>query len=202
MSAPIFRSIAIIGAGNIGGTLGRAWLAAGHRVTYGLRDGSTRDALPEGSTRASVTAAVATADIVLFAVPGAAMDEVLGEIGAALDGRIVIDATNNVRAPLLHNQALDARRAAGAPVYRGFSTLGWEVFAQPRFGDVAADLLFSGPDGASRDVVEGLVRDVGLVPVWLGDGQAAVVDGAARVWFALVMGRGRPRHTALKVMGG
>ncbi len=201
MSAPVHHSIAIIGAGNIGGTLGRAWLAAGHRVTYGLRPASERGGLPDGAARTGLAEAVATADIVVFAVPGGAMDEVLAEVGPGLEGRTVIDATNNVRAAVLHNAALDARRAAGAPVYRGFSTLGWEVFAQPRFGEVVADLLFSGPDGATRTTVEGLVRDVGLEPVWLGDGQAATVDGAARVWFALVMGGGRPRHTALKVIG-
>jgi predicted dinucleotide-binding enzyme len=30
--------IAVIGAGNIGGTLGRTWAAAGHSVTYGARN--------------------------------------------------------------------------------------------------------------------------------------------------------------------
>lgn len=202
MSAPVSLSIAIIGAGNIGGTLGRAWLAAGHRVTYGLRPESERGGLPEGAARSGLADAVSGADVVVFAVPGGAMDEVLAEVGPRLEGRIVIDATNNVRAAVLHNEALDARRAAGAAVYRGFSTLGWEVFAQPRLGGTVADLFFSGPDGATRSVVEGLIGDVGLDPVWLGDGQAAVVDGAARLWFALVMGGGRPRHTALKVIAG
>lgn len=202
MSTPVSHSIAIIGAGNVGGTLGRAWLAAGHSVTYGLRPDSGRDGLPEGATRSSLADAIRGADVVVFAVPGGAMDAVLAEVGPHLDGRIVIDATNNVRAAVLHNEALDARRAAGAAVYRGFSTLGWEVFAHPRLGGTVADLFFSGPDGATRSVVERLVRDVGLEPVWLGDDQAAVVDGAARVWFALVMGGGRPRQTALKVIAG
>ena len=194
-------TIAIIGAGNIGGTLGRAWLAAGHAVRYGLRVDSARAGLPEGALRATPAEAVAGADVVLFAVPGAAIDGPLADLGTALDGRIIIDATNNVRAPILHSTTLDERRAAGAPVYRAFCTLGWEVFADPRFGDQVADLLFSGPDAPARAVVERLVADVGLRPVWLGDGQATVVDGAARIWFALVMGQGMPRHTALRVIG-
>jgi predicted dinucleotide-binding enzyme len=202
VSAPIAHSIAIIGAGNIGGTLGRAWLAAGHRVTYGLRPDSGRDGLPEGAARSGLVEAVKSAGIVVFAVPGGAMPEVLADVGPHLEGRIVIDATNDVRGAVLHDATLDARRAAGLAVYRGFSTLGWEVFARPRFGDVVADLVFSGPDGPGRAAMEGLVRDVGLEPVWLGDGQAAVVDGATRLWFALVMGTGRPRRTALKVIGG
>ena len=30
--------IAILGAGNIGGTLGKKWLKAGHEVIFGVRD--------------------------------------------------------------------------------------------------------------------------------------------------------------------
>ena len=30
--------IAVLGAGNIGGTLGKKWLAAGHEVVFGVRD--------------------------------------------------------------------------------------------------------------------------------------------------------------------
>jgi 8-hydroxy-5-deazaflavin:NADPH oxidoreductase len=35
--------IAVLGAGKVGGTLGKKWLAAGHEVTFGVRDpGSSR----------------------------------------------------------------------------------------------------------------------------------------------------------------
>ncbi|MFN8559646.1 MAG: NAD(P)-binding domain-containing protein [Dehalococcoidia bacterium] len=35
--------IAVIGAGNVGGTLGRLWARAGHEVTFAVRDpGATR----------------------------------------------------------------------------------------------------------------------------------------------------------------
>ena len=30
--------IAVLGAGNIGGTLGRKWVRAGHTVTFGVKD--------------------------------------------------------------------------------------------------------------------------------------------------------------------
>src|SRR5207245_3286353 len=44
------RSIAVIGTGNIGGTLGRKWAAAGHEVAFGVRDASSprHQALVEG----------------------------------------------------------------------------------------------------------------------------------------------------------
>ena len=31
-------NIAIIGAGNVGGTLGKSWSKAGHKIKFGLRD--------------------------------------------------------------------------------------------------------------------------------------------------------------------
>ena len=47
--------IAVIGKGNIGGSLGSKWRAAGHDVVYGARDGSG-----EGPGRRARSAASAT----------------------------------------------------------------------------------------------------------------------------------------------
>ncbi|HUB20969.1 MAG TPA: NAD(P)-binding domain-containing protein [Streptosporangiaceae bacterium] len=62
--------IAIIGTGNIGGTLGRRWLAAGHEVTHGSRDGAGQG--PGGARQTAVGDAIAGADVVVLAVPGRA----------------------------------------------------------------------------------------------------------------------------------
>ncbi len=73
--------IAVIGAGNIGGTLGESWEKAGHDVTYQLRDpDKKKGAVPLGQD-------LDKADVVLLALPGA---EVVGCVEAhakALDGR-------------------------------------------------------------------------------------------------------------------
>jgi predicted dinucleotide-binding enzyme len=85
-------------------------------------------------------------------------------------------------------------------VFRAFNTLGWENFADPDHHGEAADLLCCGPE-SGRDVVETLVADVGLRTCWLGGPeQAEVLDGATRVWFALVMGQGRSRRTAFRLL--
>jgi predicted dinucleotide-binding enzyme len=193
-------TIGIVGGGNIGATLGHAWLSAGHAIRFGLREGSSRGGLPDGASRATPDEAVAGADVVLFAVPGGAMEALVGQLRPSLGSAILVDATNDVRGPVLHSRALDALRAGGMPVYRAFSTLGWENLADPRHGDDVADLLYAGPDGGTRVVMERLVRDVGLRPIWLGDGAADAVDGATRIWFALAMGRAMGRGVALKVI--
>jgi 8-hydroxy-5-deazaflavin:NADPH oxidoreductase len=63
--------IAVIGKGNIGGTLGSRWRAAGHDVVYGARDGSGQG--PGGAPARSIGDALKDAEVVLLAVPGQAV---------------------------------------------------------------------------------------------------------------------------------
>jgi 8-hydroxy-5-deazaflavin:NADPH oxidoreductase len=196
--------IAVVGAGNIGGTLGRKWLAAGHEVRFGVASPGKYDALASAGGRVTGVADAADgADVVVLAVPGAAVDGVLAQVADRLDGTVVIDATNNVGGggPLNASGAV-AKAAPGAAYYRAFGTLGWENFETPSFaGGERADLFYAGPDGSSREVVEQLIGDVGLRPVWVGGPeQVETVDGLTRLWFALVMGRRMPRRTALRVL--
>jgi len=196
--------LAVIGAGHIGSTIGRAWSAAGHDVAYGVPSPETHADLAEGGASVvAVSDAVKDAEAVLLAVPGAAVPDVLAATAATLDGRVVIDATNNVAGPgPLNAGAAVAQAAPGAAYYRAFNTLGWENFATPTFpGGERADLFYAGPDGASRAILETLVGDVGLHPVWVGGSEhVETVDGVARLWFALVMGRRMSRHTALRLL--
>ncbi len=186
--------IATIGTGNIGGTLGRRWSDAGHEVRLGARE-PDRDA-----GESSVADAVDGSEVVLIAVPGGAVDDVLREHGARLGGRLVIDATNAVGSERMSHVAEIAAAAPTATVARAFNTVGWEVFADPGFEGVAADLFWCGPDD-SADRLETLVRDVGMNPVRVGDlDRVDAVDGVARLWFALVFGGGRGRRLGFRVL--
>jgi predicted dinucleotide-binding enzyme len=116
---------------------------------------------------------------------------------------VVIDATNNLGGSAMNARAAVTAAAPGAAYYRAFNTLGWENFETPTYASGGrADLFYAGPDGTSRRLVEQLITDVGLRPVRVGDAdQVETVDGVGRLWFALVMGQGRPRHTAFLVLG-
>jgi predicted dinucleotide-binding enzyme len=185
-------AIAVVGAGNIGGTLGAAWRAAGHEVVYGVRH-------PGATGTASVAEAVAASGVVLLAVPGGAAKELVASLGPALAGKVVIDATNDLQGPgPLH--ALDGLPAGAEPV-RAFNTVGWEVFADPVVAGVRADLLYAAEEGRARDVAERLIRDVGLAPVWVGGADAfAIVDGVTRLWLTLALRRGLGRRLAFKLL--
>jgi predicted dinucleotide-binding enzyme len=79
-------------------------------VTLGARDpekGSVRHLAQElGVARARLADAAARAEVVLFAVPGAAMPDTISQAGAKIDGKIVIDAANNVSAAVAHSADL------------------------------------------------------------------------------------------------
>jgi predicted dinucleotide-binding enzyme len=184
--------IAVIGAGNIGRTLGGKWTTAGHQVVYGVRS-------PGAPGTAAIADAVASAEVVVLAVPGAAAKNVLATLGTALAGKVVIDATNDVQGTgTLH--ALEALSDGAHPV-RAFNTLGWENFADPVFDGVVADLFYAAEEGHAKEVAERLIADVGLRPVWLGGVDAFdLVDSLTQLWFTLAFQRKLGRRLAFKLL--
>jgi predicted dinucleotide-binding enzyme len=150
----------------------------------------------------SVSDAARGADAVVFAVPGRSMAETVASIGDALDGKVVIDATNNIGAGSFNSMAAIGSAAPGAHVYRAFNIYGWENFQAPVFDGIAADLFYAGPEGEARTLAEQLIADVGLRPVRLGGpDKAALVDSLLPLWFTLSSEGGLGRHFAFKILG-
>jgi len=145
----------------------------------------------------AVSDALDGADVVVLAVPGQAVADVVGAHSAALAGKIVIDAVNRMGQPELNSRALIADVAPDARYVRAFNSLGWENFADP----VPGANLFFAADPAARIVAEELIAAVGLDPAFLGDpGAAGTVDALTPVWMALVQARGGNRRIALRVV--
>ena len=193
--------IAIIGAGNIGGTLGRKWLAAGHEVVFGVREpvGEKAGELPAPAYLSAEAAA--GADVVLFAIPGKAMADTAAQLAPHLNGKIVIDATNQPGQPTLHSLAILRQAAPEAHLFRAFSTLGWENFANPVLGGHTADLFYCGDAGVGQAAVQTLIEQIGLHPVSLGGlDQVELVDSLTRLWFTLAFQKGYGRRVAFKLL--
>jgi len=212
--------IAILGAGDIGSTLGRKWARAGHSIAFGVRNPlseqaqSLRAELGEHILIGSPAEALAESDVVLLAVPGSAVKELIAAHADLLNQKIVIDATNQIvkgaTAATKQWQGQDALNslstlqtdAPEAQVYRAFNNYGWDVFAEPIYHGIQADLLYCGPEGDARAVVEQLIAEIGLHPVCLGGlEQIEVVDEILRLWgtLALFQGWGR-NNVAFKVL--
>ncbi len=190
--------VAVIGTGNIGGTIGAKLAAAGHEVVFGSRAPGSHEQGDEGRTMRPVGQAISDGDVVLLAIPGRAVGDLVAEHGAALSGQLVVDATNQIGGggpANAHATIVDA--VPGARYARAFNTLGWENFAEPAFGDAVADMFFSSSD-ADRPLVEELITAVGLRPVHVGEDAQDVVDGLLPLWFALSRSYGR--HVAFKLL--
>jgi 8-hydroxy-5-deazaflavin:NADPH oxidoreductase len=187
--------IAVIGKGNIGGTLGTKWRAAGHDVIYGARDDSGVG--PDGAQVRRVGSAVEDAEVVVLAVPGQAVHDVVDELGAGLAGKVVIDAANRMGASEFDSRALIAAAAPSARYVRAFNSMGWENFADPAPGTN----LFFAADPEARTAAEELISAVGLEPAFVGDATAtATVDALLPLWFALVKQNGGSRKIALRIV--
>ena len=186
--------IAVIGTGHIGGALGQRWRAAGHEVAYGSRAGS--GAGPGGAPVLPVGEAITGAEVVLLAVPGGAVAEVVAAQGAALAGKVVIDAVNRIGEPVVNSHEAIMAAAPQCRYVRAFNTLGWENFADPPPG---AAMFFAADPGA-RPAAEELITAVGLQPVFAGDaGASTTVDALLPLWFALVRHNDGNRRVALRI---
>jgi hypothetical protein len=200
-------NIAILGAGNIAGALGKKWIEAGNNVVFGVRNRNSPKAvalknyLADRAELSEIPQAIAAAEIVLFATSWAAVTEIAAANAAALPHKIIIDATNNFGGEVVSSIPTLTNQAPGAQVFRAFNALGWENFTNPVYGSVMVDLFYCGADSAGRENVEALIRQVGLRPVYLGGLEMLpVADALGSLWVTLAFRRGWGRGIALKLL--
>jgi predicted dinucleotide-binding enzyme len=198
--------IALIGSGKMGKALGGKWAMAGHDIVFGVREperkGTARTPESPAIPFETIADAISHSEAVVFVIPGAAMGEVAKANADGLGGKLLIDATNDFQGPSLNHVSSLTSSAKGAKVFRAFNSLGWENFANPTFGDTAADLFYCGPESAeAQRAFESLVRDVGLRPIRVGDLEdVEIVDSVVTLWSTLASARGMGRHLAFKVL--
>jgi hypothetical protein len=87
-------------------------------------------------------------------------------------------------------------------VVKAFNTAGYESYANPQFGALAADLFLCGDDATARQVVGGLAREIGLTVRDMGELQnARLLEALAMTWIYLAIQSGElGRNIALKVL--
>jgi predicted dinucleotide-binding enzyme len=177
------RPIGIIGAGNIGGTIGALWVKAGHPVMFSSRNpDELKDMVAKLGPLAhagTVAQAIAFGDALFIAVPYAALPQIGNDNRAALKGKVMLDACNAV--PTRDGDAItkeadengtgvtSQKYLAGTRLVRAFNTLGAKVFeTQANRPDPKLAIPIAGDDAGAVRVAEGLVRDAGFEPVLVG----------------------------------
>jgi predicted dinucleotide-binding enzyme len=85
--------IGILGTAGVAQTLARRWSAAGHQITFGSRDPSSKQG--PGFPVAPLATTVGDHEIVVNATPGSASLELAEGIGAAaFAGKVLVDVAN------------------------------------------------------------------------------------------------------------
>jgi predicted dinucleotide-binding enzyme len=205
MTEDVGMRIAIIGAGNVGGGLGKALAGVGHEVVFGVRDpgsAKTQAALAEiGAAEAvSFEAAVEGADAVVFAIRPVALTATTAAIGN-LEGRIVIDAMNRFDGDPARSTTQDlAALLPGAKIAKAFNTIGFENYATARNRAVKVAMFVAGDDPDAKRVAMDLAAELGFQPEDAGGlANAKPLEEMVRVWLALTGVHGRTVGFALSV---
>jgi NADPH-dependent F420 reductase len=174
-------TIAVIGGtGAEGSAIALRLGHAGYRVIIGTRDSAKgarvttelNKLLDGGAIEFTGNArAAASADIVILTVPYAAQEVTVQDMRAALDGKILIDATAPLVPPKVGNVQLPL---GGSAVARIQGMLGDKVRVVSAFQNVAAhklrqleadvqcDVLVCGDDAEARSVARDLIMRMGL----------------------------------------
>ena len=195
--------IAIIGAGNVGSTLGAALARAGHDIIYALQalEQDTPERLThERASVALVPEAVAVCDLALISTPWAATEGALKDAGD-MGGKLLLDVTNPIGPGfvLTHGHTDSgaeqvARWAPTARVVKVFNTTGVENMADPHYGDARAVMFACSDDKEACELAMSLAKEIGFEPVYGGPLQEArYLEPFAMLWIrqALVYGQGR-----------
>ena len=167
--------IAIIGAGNVGKALATSLTRAGHDVTISAaHPDHARDAASEtGASAASTNAEAAkAAQLVVLAVPATAIEQVAGELGTDLDGKVVVDVANrptpNAEGPGTSIAEELQAKVPNAKVVKAFNTLFASRQADPTVSGIPADAFVAGDDANAKQAVLEVVESAGFRPVDAG----------------------------------
>jgi NADPH-dependent F420 reductase len=208
------HTIAVLGAGNVGGALARVWSAAGHDVTFGLpqpQSEKSRAAVSKvgGKVRAASNKdAAARAQVIALCVPWPAAQDAIRQCGN-LGGKIVIDCTNPIESDLsgltvgttISAAEQVASWAHGAKVVKAFNTIGAANFGNAQFGSLRADGFYCGDDAASKSSIRNLIEDAGLDPLDVGPlRNARWLEAMAMLWIDLAVNQNQGAGHAFKLL--
>lgn len=172
--------IGVIGAGWLGGTVGRLWVKSGHEVMFSSRHPEELKAMADQlGSRASVgfpKDAAAFGDVLLFAVPYDAIPQLGIDLKDLIKGKVILDACNGGSGDLAReidtNGAgpTSAKYLPGSRLVRAFSSEdATAVEASFDRKDNKLAIPIAGDDAEAVKIAAQLVRDAGCEPIIVGD---------------------------------
>ena len=165
--------LAVIGAGKVGSALANGLQKSGHQVILAHDDpnnesvNKARQANP-ALGYAGLQQAIDSSDAILLAVPFPAVQALLSPL--QFRGQVLIDCTNPVGPGISHglqstgsgSEAIQVW-AAGAQVVKAFTVYGFEnLTTLPSARTPKTVMPFAGNDQKAKEVVAGLIEDLGF----------------------------------------
>jgi predicted dinucleotide-binding enzyme len=195
-----FMVIAIIGAGNVGTTLGNAWIKRGHEVVFGVRDPESAKAhslaqkFPAAGLRLNGEAAH-DAEIIVLATPWQSTEVAVRACGD-LDGKTIIDCTNPLKPDFsgleigfsISGAERISEWASGAQVFKAMNQIGAGLMEAPYFPGKVKPVMFVCGEGALKSSVILLVEQLGFSVIDAGELKIArLLEPYGMLWIHLTL---------------
>jgi predicted dinucleotide-binding enzyme len=202
-------NLGIIGAGSLGTALGARLADKGHTIMFG-GGASAQDAAGRLSARVGSNAEAATfGEVVVLAVPFAAVDVALADAGPLAD-RVLWSCVNALKpdytglavgfddsgAEHVARRAGEARVVAAIPPFANAIASGALAYD----ADLPPTVFVCGDDAEAKRTVEALVRDLGADPVDAGPLEAARLVEPAMMLTVSIAYAGVPRDVGLRLL--
>ena len=206
--------IGIIGAGDVGSTLGKEWAKRGHEIVFGVRNIQSPKVkslakLADSNIKvATISEAASFGQVVLLAVPWEAVKETIENAGN-LSGRIIIDPTNPLSSDLKDlivgpsTSAAEeiAKLAQGANVVKAFNAIGAKTLGNLKFGQYNADTFICGDDSGAKSIVRKLAMEMGFDVLDVGPlSNARLLENLALLWIELAFRQEMGPNIAFKLL--
>ena len=174
--------IGIVGSGKVGGGIGKAWVKAGYEVMFSSRrleyNQELAARLGANAYAGTPQEAAAFGDVVMISVPYHALPEVGKQLANLIKGKVVIDTCNPF--PSRDGEiALWAKKLGVGPasrellsdarIVRAFNAIGAASMATAYVNPGRIGMPIASDDAEAAEVASRLIRDMGYVPVMIGD---------------------------------
>lgn len=201
--------IAIIGAGNVGRALAKAFIDGKHDVRVGVRTPGDKK-YADLARVATPADAARDAETVVLATPWPETEAAIRGLGD-LSGKIVVDCTNplgmgpeGLHLVVGHSTSggeMVAGWAPGAAVFKAFNTTGASNMADASGYAVKPAMFVAGDDAAKKPAVMALVRDAGFEAIDAGPlRNARLIEPMAMLWIDQALARGAGTDFAFAVV--
>lgn len=190
--------IAVIGAGDVGGTLAKQFAKAGHTIFLGVRnqkDTKVKNLISKKISAHTIAEAAKLSDVIVTAVDPNATHEIAKQFGD-IKGKVIIDVMNTfLGKPKPYNTTAEALLAwtNTKDVVRCFNTTGFQNMASPNYKGTKIDMFVAGDSVKGKKIATKLAKQIGFGKVHdLGGNDAFdLMEQIVIVWVGLSQRLGR-----------